>query len=192
MLQVPPEQAGAPWIVLQAALQPPQFRVSVLLLISQPLAWLPSQLRKPSAQVYWQAPSEQPPDTMFGGALAAQSLPQAPQFSSSVARTASQPLAPDPSQLSKPASHTWPHVLALQDGSALSQSSGQTVVQLPQAFGSEAVLVSQPSRLTFSSLEQSLQPDAQLFMSQLPVVQVGAPLAVEHGVPQAPQFASSV
>ena len=192
MLQVPPEQAGAPLIVLQAALQAPQFRVSVLLLISQPLAWLPSQLRKPSAQEYWQAPSEQPPETMFGGALAAQSLPQAPQLASSTASSASQPLASEPSQLSKPESHTWPQLPALQDGSALVQSSGQTVVQLPQAVGSLSVLVSQSSRDRFSSLEQSSQPAAQLFMSQLPAVQVGAPLAVLHGRLQPPQWSSSV
>jgi hypothetical protein len=73
MLQLPLEQAGAPFTVLQAAPQPPQLVVSVLLLISQPLAWLPSQLRKPAVQVYWQLPSEQPVAVMLGGALAAQS-----------------------------------------------------------------------------------------------------------------------
>jgi len=83
-------------------------------------------------------------------------------------------------------------VLAAQVGEALGQSSGQLSPHPPQLAMSDRVLVSQPSRLTFSSLEQSSQPAAQLFMSQLPVVQSGVPLAVEHARPQPPQWSSSV
>jgi hypothetical protein len=103
----------------------------------------------------------------------------------------SQPSLP-PLQSARPESHTWPHPPATQDGAALAQSSGQIVVQLPQRLMSVCVLVSQPSRLRFSSAEQLLQPGAQLVIVQLPAVQVGAPLAVLHGAAQAPQFASSV
>jgi len=103
----------------------------------------------------------------------------------------SQPSMP-PLQSARPESHTWPQLPASQDGEALAQSSGQLVLQSPQRLMSLRTLVSQPSRLMFSSPEQSSQPAAQLFMLQEPAVQVGAPLAVEHGVAQAPQFDSSV
>ena len=73
MLQVPAEQAGAPLAVLHASSQSPQLSTSVLTLISQPLAWLPSQLENPATQVNWQAPSAQPVAAMFGGALEVQS-----------------------------------------------------------------------------------------------------------------------
>ena len=192
MLQLPLEQAGAPLTVLQAPPQDPQFRVSVFLLISQPLAWLVSQSRKPAAQVYWHAPSAQPVAVMFGGALAAQSLPQVPQLAELVLRFASQPLPASPSQSSKSASQTWPQTPALQLGAALFQSSGQLVAQLPQRLGSTSVWDSQPSRVAFSSGEQSLQPAAQLFMLHAPRAHVGAPLAVLHAAAQPPQLASSV
>ena len=103
----------------------------------------------------------------------------------------SQP-SPPPLQSARPESHTWPQAPAAQDGEALAQSSGQLVPQPPQLAMSDSVLVSQPSRLLFSLLEQSSQPDAQLFMSQLPAVQSGVPLAVLQGRPQPPQLSSSV
>ena len=103
----------------------------------------------------------------------------------------SQP-SPPPLQSARPASHTWPQALAVQDGEALAQSSGQLVPQPPQLAMSLCVLVSQPSRLVFSLLEQSSQPDAQVFMSQLPAVQSGVPLAVLHGAAHPPQLSSSV
>jgi len=103
-LHWPLVQVAAPLALLQAPPQLPQLASSVLLLTSQPLPMSPSQLRKPAAQVYWQAPSEQPPETMLGGAFAAQSLPQLPQFWSSTASSDSQPLSGSLSQLSKPVS----------------------------------------------------------------------------------------
>jgi len=192
MLQMPPEQAGAPLTVLHAASHPPQLAVSVLRLISQPLFGLPSQSSNPAAQLYWQAPSEHPAETMFGGALSSQSWPQLPQFEALVFRLASQPFPLRPSQLSKPASQVWSHAPATQAGAALAQSSGQTVAQFPHRVGSLSVCDSQPSRAAFSSAEQSLQPAAQLVMLQLPAMQLGAPLTVLHGAAQPPQLPSSV
>jgi hypothetical protein len=72
MLQVPPEQAGAPFTVLHGVPHAPQLRVSVCVLTSQPFAWFPSQFWKPGRQVNWQAPSEQIVPVMLGGALAEQ------------------------------------------------------------------------------------------------------------------------
>ena len=51
MLQIPPEQAGAPLVPLQGVRQPPQWAVSVLRLTSHPLPGLPSQSEKPELQV---------------------------------------------------------------------------------------------------------------------------------------------
>jgi len=116
MLQLPAEQAGAPLLVLHGVPQPPQFSVSVLRLTSQPLPGRPSQFANPAAHVNWQLPSEQPVETMFGGAFAVQSYPQEPQSAVLVLRFASQPLPARPSQLSKPASQTWPHVPVEQLG----------------------------------------------------------------------------
>ena len=139
MLQLPAEQAGAPLLVLHGVPQPPQLSVSVLRFTSQPLPGSPSQFSNPAAHVYWQLPSEQPVETMFGGALAAQSLPHPPQWAELVLRLASQPLPAKPSQLSNPASQTCPQAPELQFGAALFQSSGQTVAQLPHRVGSTSV-----------------------------------------------------
>ena len=192
MLHSPPAHAGAPLVVLQAPPQLPQLVVSVFVFTSQPLPWLASQSANPATQLYWHAPSEHPPEVMFGGAPAAQSFPHAPQFASSVASSASQPLPGSASQLSKPASQVWSHAPLVHAGAALVQSSGHTVTQSPQALMSASVLVSQPSRLAFSSALQSLKPAEQPLMLQLPLAQFGVPLLVPHAALQPPQWSSSV
>jgi len=91
MSQTPSVQVGVPLAVLQGLVQAPQLSSSSLRLISQPLARLPSQLAKPTRQVYWQTPSEQTVGCMLAGAMSAQLMPHPPQLVSEVLLSVSQP-----------------------------------------------------------------------------------------------------
>jgi hypothetical protein len=79
--------------------QPPQWLAVALVLVSQPLAALPSQLPKPALQVI----PHTPPVQVAVPLLALHTLPQAPQWVGEDERLVSQPLAALPSQLPKPA-----------------------------------------------------------------------------------------
>ena len=72
MLHVPPAQVGVPLAALQAWPQPPQLPTVVLMLTSQPLPRLPSQLAKPALHANWHAPIEHPVAVMLAGAWAEQ------------------------------------------------------------------------------------------------------------------------
>ena len=92
--QAPKAQLGVPWLLLQACPQPPQFPGVVLVLISQPLTGLPSQLPYPELHVVsWQVP-----EAHVSEALArSQGVPHVPQLVV-VLSGASQPLLGLPSQ----------------------------------------------------------------------------------------------
>src|SRR5262245_61231251 len=121
---------------------PPQLVRSLLTGTSQPLASFMSQ----SANPWLQETSPQTPAwqavTLFG---ALQSLPQAPQFFWSDARSCSQPLSTLPSQSPKPPSHLpTPQLRAMQPGAPWSTAL-HFLPQPLQFKGSESRSASQPS-----------------------------------------------
>ena len=75
--------------------QPPQLFRSVLVLISHPLAALPSQLAKPALQAMLHAPAKQEGVPL----VLEHAAPQPPQLAVSAASDFSQPLPVLPSQL---------------------------------------------------------------------------------------------
>jgi hypothetical protein len=94
IVQLPPEQAAMPLVLLQVLPQAPQFATVVFRLTSQPFAAMVSQLPQPDAQaVIAQVPVEHEVVAL----VYAHPLPHAPQ-SHSVLRLASQPFTGLPSQ----------------------------------------------------------------------------------------------
>ena len=163
-------------------MQLPQWVGLVVVLVSQPLATLPSQFPKPAEHEIEQEPAEQ-----VGVPLAAEhAVPQPPQFAALVFVLVSQPFPALPSQLPKLASHptSWQVPLA-HDSVAFGIS--QATPQAPQLV-SVFRLVSQP---LVASPSQFANPVAQVG-TQAPAVQVEVPFAFEHTVPQVPQFAGLV
>lgn len=101
-VQIPDTHAAVPFATEQTLPQVPQLLTSVLVLASQPLAGLPSQLAKPELH----ATSWHVPDTQAARPFAAaQTFPQVPQFVI-VVRDVSQPFVALPSQLPYPPVHT--------------------------------------------------------------------------------------
>jgi len=132
-VQVLPVHAAAALANVQAWPPPPQLLGSVEVLVSQPLATLPSQLAKPGVQL---ATAQVPPvQAAVPLLMAPQAKPQVPQLLGSVAVLVSQPLAALPSQLAKPALQlaTWQEP-AMQ--AAVPLGAEQAVPQAPQLFAS--------------------------------------------------------
>jgi hypothetical protein len=112
-----------------------------------------------------------------------QELPQVPQFAGLFWRLVSQPFVALPSQLPKP-------VLQLATAQAPEVHAGtafvrlHTVPQAPQLLTLLVVFTSQPSA---GLLLQSRKPVLQV-NEHAPPLHVGAALAKEHALPQAPQL----
>ena len=100
-LHAPPEQVFALLTSAQVTPQPPQFPSETLVLVSQPLAGLPSQSPKPGLHVG----SHVPPTHALAPLTNAQAVSHEPQVATD-ARSASQPLAALSSQSAVPGSHT--------------------------------------------------------------------------------------
>jgi len=83
----------------------PQWRTSLAVDTSQPLAATMSQSPKLGRQVTWQAPATH---ALLAPAVALHARPQAPQWEPLDERSASQPLDAAPSQLPQPPSHEKP------------------------------------------------------------------------------------
>jgi hypothetical protein len=112
---------------------------SVLMLISQPLATMPSQSANPALQTeIVQAPCAQA-ETALG---AEHTLPQAPQLFTLVRRLASHPLLRFPSQLPQPGAQVIAQTPA--EHVPLALFAEQTDPQAPQFWASVNRLVSQP------------------------------------------------
>ena len=94
-------------VVLHATPQPLQFNALVLVLVSQPLAALLSQLQKPATQLIPQTPRVQVAVPL----VVSQALPQALQCAGVASRSTSQPLATLLSQLPKPTLQAIEHWL---------------------------------------------------------------------------------
>jgi hypothetical protein len=154
-----------------------------LVLVSQPLLGLPSQLAKPAAQVGTHAPAVH---TVVPFAFV-QAAPQALQFAALVFRFASQPFAALPSQLPKPVLHA-PSTHALAEQLAPAFANAQTVPQAPQFAADVVRFVSQPF---VGSPSQLPHPAAQVG-THAPAVQVVLPCALRQALPQAPQLVTVV
>jgi hypothetical protein len=162
--------------------QLPQWVGLVVVLVSQPLATLPSQLPKPAEQ----AIEQEPPEQLGVPFTEEHAVPHAPQFAALVFVLVSQPFPALPSQLPKPASHptSW-QVPPEHDSVAFGMS--QATPQAPQLV-SVFRLVSHP---LVGSPSQFAKPVAQVG-AHTPFVQVVVPFALEQTVPQVPQFAGLV
>ena len=119
--------------------------LSVLVLVSQPFAGLPSQSAYPALQ----APITHAPAAHVAAALAKRhTLPHAPQLFASVPRTlVSQPLLAVPSQSAKPESHAPTTQLPPTHAFTVELGSAQVVPHAPQLRGSVAVETQLPLQL---------------------------------------------
>lgn len=178
MPQDPATQLAVPLAVLQAAPQAPQWLVLVLMLTSQPLAALASQLPNPELQAMPQTPAVHDA-TPF---VELQAFPHAPQLATLEFRFTSQPLAALPSQLANPALQVMPQTPAVQNGVPLVLL--HAVPQPPQWLVLFWVFVSQP----FETLPSQLPKPALQVMPHVPPEQEAVPFVVLHTLPQVPQF----
>jgi hypothetical protein len=108
-VHAPPVQAGVPFAAAHALPQLPQL-VAVVVLVSQPLVAIPSQLPQPAPQVGTQA---LPVQAVVPCALV-QVVPQAPQLDALLLMSVSQPVVALPSQSRQVPVQTGTHALAEQ------------------------------------------------------------------------------
>lgn len=163
---------------LQPVLQSPQ-SVSVLMLRSQPLLGLPSQLLKLAEHVGTQDPAVHAVEPF----VLVHAVPQAPQFAVLVPRFASQP--GEASQLPNPPLHVREQDPRLHVALALAPL--HTDPQEPQLPTLTSVFVSQP---LFGFESQLLKVPLQTGV-QTPAVQLVEPFELVHVVPQPPQLLES-
>jgi hypothetical protein len=164
--------------------QPPQLAELVLVLVSQPLAALPSQSAKVALQVAtWHALF-----THFAVALLRlQIVPHVPQFALSPAMLVSQPLVILPSQSAKPALHVATlHTELTQLGVPFGTT--QALPQPPQLFTSFVVLVSH----VVGSASQSPRPALQVLTPHTPTLHVAEPIVVSQTLPHFEQLVTSI
>jgi hypothetical protein len=136
-------------------------------LISQPLAALPSQLPKPALHVIPQVPAGQVAVPL----VVLQTVLQDPQCSG-LLRLVSQPLTGLLSQSPKPAAQPIPQLPAVQVG--VPPEVEHLVPQALQLLMSVLRLTSQP---LLGRPSQSAKPALQAPMAQAPLLQVAAALA---------------
>jgi hypothetical protein len=180
--QAPALQLGVPFVALQASPHPPQLPTEVLMLVSQPLAVLPSQSPNPGLQLMPQVPLLQlgvPP-------LEEHTVVQMPQWFGSFLRSASQPSETSALQLEKPDKQVMPQAPAVQ--LAVPWFVLHAVVQLEQWVESVLRLTSQP---LLASPSQLPKPDVQV-MPHTPAAHVEVPFDELHTFPHALQFAGLV
>ena len=167
----------------QASPQPPQFRASLVTLVSQPFAVTPSQFAKLGSQ----EPTRQspPPQATVAWGKAGQTRPQLPQLSTSrvvFAQLTPQQVRPTPQPMG-------PHAPAQMPPEQVS-SLAQVFPQPPQLRASLARLASQPSATVPL---QSAKPALHEATSQLPARQADVACGTAPQVfPQLPQFEGSL
>jgi hypothetical protein len=165
----------------QAIPHPPQLALSLRRSTSQPLAALPSQSRKPRAQVATaQAPAAQV-EVALGSA---QVRPQAPQLVTLVWVSSSQPLAGLPSQSAKPAAQRTTVQTPPAQPLAATLASAHTAPHAPQLAGSMAVL----AQKAVGPAPQVLSGEAQA----VPHIPAEHTRPAAQAVPQPPQLALSL
>jgi hypothetical protein len=176
-VQTPPGQVSAALARLQTTPQPPQ-SVSVVVLFSQPLEAMPSQLAKPALQAGTQLPDGQ----LVVPLPFVQVEPQAPQFVV-VFSDASQAVETRRSQLPKPGAQTMLHAPSAQLAVPLVEL--HAAPQAPQLVTVVPRFVSHPFA---GSRSQSAKPAVQAPSVQTPATHDSAAFARLQSAPQAPQF----
>jgi hypothetical protein len=152
-------------------------------LVSHPLAGLPSQLAKPALQLATVHMLPEHPDVAFD---ALHMRPQAPHAVTVLVRFTSHPLAGLPSQSAKPLVQAYIQLPPVQLAVALARAA-QVRPQPPQCVTLLRVSTSQPSAAT---MLQSARPVVQV-NPQVPIAQVVvAPARPGHTVPHAPHAAT--
>jgi hypothetical protein len=164
--------------------QRPQFVALVRVLVSQPLAVIPSQFSKPALQLAMrQVPAMHEP-VPFAGAHPALHAPQCVRL---VCRLTSQPFVGLPSQSAKPGSHVpTPHAPARQTSVALASEHARP--HIPQLARFVARAVSHPSE---AIRLQSPKPMAQATVHR-PATHAAVAPAPPQTVVQLPQRMTSV
>jgi len=155
--------------------------VLLVVLISQPLAALPSQSPKGGVHTKPQVPLAQV-DVAF--ARAAHAAPHAPQCPVLTDVSISQPLTAAPSQSRNVPVHVNPHVPAAHVDVALARV-GHAVPHAPQCAAVLVVFVSQP---VVALPSQSPQPTEHVNPHVPAVHPIVALLRAGHTLPHAPQF----
>jgi hypothetical protein len=164
--------------------QAPQFVAEVRRSISQPSEATPLQLAKPDKQVM---PHVDDAQVRVAFARVGQALPHAPQWSTALRVSISQPSVAMPLQSPKPVLQRNPHALAVQVAVAFARP-GQALPQAPQCEREVRVSTSHPSVATPLQLPKpalQLMPQALDWQVALAFARLG------HTVPHAPQFAVS-
>jgi hypothetical protein len=113
----------------QALLHAPQCAAVLVVLVSQPLDALLSQLPRPTLQA--PTPHAPPAQVCIATFERLQTAPHPPQFAGSTWVLTSQPFTALLSQFAKPALHEIPHALDAQVAAAFVRA-GQTVLHAPQ------------------------------------------------------------
>ena len=179
--QAPSAQEAAPLVASQALPQAAQCSASLARFTSHPSTRLLLQSAKPGLQAIWQAPSAQEAAPL----LPLQTLPQAPQWVTLLARSTSQPVTTWPSQSALPALHE-PMAQAPLTHAEVAPGRLHALPQAPQ-LATEVRSTSQP----FCGLpSQSAKPGPQA-MPHTPLLHAGAPLAPPQMVPHTPQLLMS-
>jgi hypothetical protein len=188
-VQLPALQPATAFGRVQRRLQAPQLSALVLVLVSQPLATLPSQLPRPVEH----AIAQTPPTQLAVPPVVEQRVPQALQLFTSVRMSVSQPLPEFASQSRRSPGQLAMEVVhaeLLHTAEAPTGGAGQAVPQPPQFRRLPAtMLVSQPSS---GLLLQSRNPVAQVPITHRPFAQVAPAFANWQMLPQAPQLVAVV
>jgi hypothetical protein len=187
MTQLPAEQAGVAFARLHVWPQLPQLAALVWVLVSQPLAALPSQSPKPVLQVKLQVPAAHVGAALVGDE---QTVLQFPQWLGSVWVLVSQPsICLLLLQSAKPAAQV-PVQLPLLHRGVVIWLEEQTIPHPPQLFTLLLMLVSQPlvSLFESQSAKPALQAPLQTLLEHVGVLM----LLVEQMIPHPPQLLALV
>jgi hypothetical protein len=168
--QTPFEHATPPFGFVHCMPQPPQWLVLVLVLVSQPLFGLPSQLPDPELQLG----THDPPMHAVVPLLLVHAVPHVPQWPVVVFKFVSHPFALFPSQLPQPAEHTGAHAPATQ--LVLPCAFVHALPQVPQWLVVFVTLVSQPLLALPSQLPNPGLHDG----TQEPAMQAVPPFGFVH------------
>src|SRR5512140_3605744 len=166
----PALHVAAPFVELQTVPQAPQWPASPLRFTSQPFVGSLSQSANPGLQVIPHRPAVQ----VAVPFVELQAVPQAPQWSGSVSRFDSHPVATFASQSANPVLQAIAQVPASQLGVPFVLE--QALPQEPQWARSVASTVSHPFEFTPS---QSENPGSHVIPHAL-LVQLAVPFAIPH------------
>src|SRR5579871_4828940 len=175
------------WLTAHGLLHAPQLFLSLVVLISQPSGYCPSQSANPALQVATRhIPAPHLVDATF--AVLGQVLPHAPQLLGSVWVFDSQPLAYMLSQLEKPLRQAVIVHLDIEQPIVAFATWAHLALQPPQLLMSDEVFASQPLRSLPSQLEK---PGLHMAMTHLPAMHAACALARLQTLPQPPQLLTS-